>query len=155
MRAQFALFVTKSGLKDLVCNTLQARYQKIMNDVRKQVNNNFRCASCTTRTIVYGNLRCPTRKQQRKCPNGVCDLVRDKFIKSHKHRNPSWRNTHAEYWDTLYWEYAKCFMPPGGYSDKASYLDTDLNGILSILLTQEDFVHEVDESICSKVRNYF
>ncbi|XP_060594675.1 uncharacterized protein LOC132749026 isoform X1 [Ruditapes philippinarum] len=44
-------------------------------------------------------------------------------------------------------------MPLEGYSDKNAYSETDLNGIISILLNQNDFVNEVDDSICHKARH--
>jgi hypothetical protein len=87
-----------------------------------------------------------------RAQNGVCDKIRDRIITDHRHSNPSWKNTRAELWNTSYWEYAKCFMPLEGYSEQNTFSETDLNGIISILLNQNDFVNEVNDSICEKVK---
>jgi hypothetical protein len=88
----------------------------------------------------------------RPCPKGICDKVRDKIRKHHKYFFPSWNNTSVERWCDNPWELAKCYMPPDGYIGVDSASETDLNGILSVMLNHTEFTGKVEEEDCKEVR---
>ncbi|XP_045161370.2 uncharacterized protein LOC123526328 [Mercenaria mercenaria] len=166
IKANLAISVTKAGLEDSVCTKLQTIHRGILNDIRTddQKHNNIFCYGCSTQSIIrcsrihpcnrVGKI-CPFHKQTqyRKCRNEICDKIRDTIVQAHIHQTPSWKNTRAEAWCKSYWEYAKCFMPSDGYSDKNSFSETDFNGIINIAINHSAFCDEIDGSICKKARS--
>ncbi|XP_045188973.2 uncharacterized protein LOC123546611 [Mercenaria mercenaria] len=167
IKANLAISVTKAGLQDVVCNKLQRIHQDVLNDIRTedQIPSNISCSDCLTQNIIRCSRKYPCNQlakvcpfhqqiQFRGCPNGLCDKVRDKIIHAHEYNKPSWKNTRAEAWCNSYWEYAKCFMPPDGYSDKTSFFETDLNGIISIVTNESAFASQIDDKdVCKQARS--
>ncbi|XP_053406908.1 uncharacterized protein LOC128559421 [Mercenaria mercenaria] len=167
IKANLAISVTKNGLQDVVCNKLQAVHQDVLNSTRTddQIRNNIFCSDCTTQSIIHCSTKfpcnsranvCPFHEQAkyRECPNRICDRIRDKIEKIHVFNKPSWKNTRAEAWCNSYWEYAKCFMPPCGYSDKPSFSETDFNGIISIVTNESSFASQIDtKDVCEQARS--
>ncbi|XP_052284776.1 uncharacterized protein LOC127881122 [Dreissena polymorpha] len=80
----------------------------------------------------------------------ICDQVKQKIISFHRFYNPSWRNTKAERWATEPWEIGKCYLPPDGYKGVSVVQESDLNGILSLMLNCTHFETCLSASLSPK-----
>ncbi|XP_052810437.1 uncharacterized protein LOC128238499 [Mya arenaria] len=123
--------------------------------------------SCNPRNKVCNSGRCrfhmdPNTKlniHTRRCPNNICDTLRNAIQQTHRFGNPSWKNTDARKWCVNAWDIAKCFMPPDGYANVDNENDTDLNGIISVYINSDEFQQyftadlSFPKNICDKVRD--
>ncbi|KAH3801088.1 uncharacterized protein LOC127838996 isoform X2 [Dreissena polymorpha] len=151
LKAWLAINITKTGLRDFVDKEVKS----FQTSTIQSVAFNLRLPAITTCTccLTANLLKCPTNKlcnkrkhnavckmhdtvskQPRRCPNGICDAVREEIIKAHRYHSPSWNNTSAEQWASNHWELAKCYMPPDGYIAVSTFEETDFNGVISIIL---------------------
>ncbi|XP_045163497.2 uncharacterized protein LOC123527868 [Mercenaria mercenaria] len=163
IKASYAGNVAKEGLEDIVFNIILKFHQNILAGIltEQQVRNDTTCSECLTENI----LPCPTRnicvnqsgicsfhnnerKKYRICPNGICDKLREEIKKSHKYRNPSWKNTRAEEWCVNSWEIGKCYLPREGYLAVTKVTEMDLNGLLNVMINHQAFDVIVDQNIC-------
>ncbi|XP_045163498.2 uncharacterized protein LOC123527869 [Mercenaria mercenaria] len=163
IKASYAGNVAKEGLEDIVFNIIEKFHQNILAGIltEQQVRNGTTCSECSTGNI----LPCPTRdicanqsglcsfhnnehKKYRICPKGICDKLREEIKKSHKYRNPSWRNTRAEKWCVNPWEIGKCFLPREGYLAVTKVTEMDLNGLLNVMINHQAFDAIVDQNSC-------
>ena len=121
------------------------------------------CTNCTTENV----LPCRTRgvcsmskgrlcrfhssdeKKFKSC--SYCKGVKGFIVKRHKRGFPSWSNTRAERWSKYPWEIAKCYMPPNVYAHADTVNETDLNGILSVIINHKSFRGVFDLSKCEDV----
>lgn len=168
LKANLALNITKEGVEDCVINEVNAFHRDALDGIISpdQIAKNDFCTECSCENI----LPCPTRsicvvkagvcsfhhsahKAFRPCPKHVCDRLRDKIRKCHKFNFPSWKNTWTERWCSNPWEMAKCYLPPDGYLAVNTITETDLNGVLSLLLNHSTFKYRIDERLCEEVIN--
>jgi hypothetical protein len=156
LKANLAINITKSGIEECVDKEISNYHAAILDSVRtpEQILQGELCHDCTTENVLC----CPTRQickrnragtcsfhntptaLNRPCPKNICDKLREKIRRSHEFNSPSWKNTRAERWCTYHWEIAKCYMPPDGYFAVDSLTDTDLNGILSVIMNHSALV---------------
>ncbi|KAH3811686.1 uncharacterized protein LOC127833603 [Dreissena polymorpha] len=148
-KACLALNLTKEGL----ANFLKTELQKLQTAV------GISCGNCSTQKLVL----CPTnpycsKRKRNYCPYHksqipqsclTCDKVKQNIESHHRYNNPSWRNTDATKWASDYWEIGKCFLPPDGYSSVLSVQESDLNGVISILLNCTHFQNCLSPSCLS------
>jgi hypothetical protein len=82
---------------------------------------------------------------RRKCPNGICSKFYDGIIDEHVFHDPLWKNTDPSMWcsDPNGWSYAKCFQVAKGPGTSAK--DTDVAGLLSIIINNKTMQHFVTE----------
>ncbi|KAH3782736.1 hypothetical protein DPMN_160654 [Dreissena polymorpha] len=134
LNACIALDITKEGLSSFVDNEIKLF----------QVAVGIGCGNCFTENLVA----CPTdgmceyansctyhntpALQPLKCER--CELVKQNIVSNHRYRHPSWKNTKAQQWANNPWEIAKCYIPSDGYLHVSSVQETDLTGIISLLL---------------------
>ncbi|XP_053375423.1 uncharacterized protein LOC123533778 [Mercenaria mercenaria] len=159
IKTGMAIVYTKEGLQEIVTNEMSQFQQKVYNDIfrNKGMSHNTSCNSCNTESIMKctpKNKICVWKRRKcivshRPCPLGICEGVRDEIIKAHRFSGPSWRNTDARQWANSPWEFAKCFMPPEGYSSVSTAAETDFNGIISVFLNYEHFQIKVNENLCN------
>jgi hypothetical protein len=87
--------------------------------------------------------------------------VRDGIEEAHRYNNPSWKNTDARQWSDTPWQIAKCFMSSEGYGSSLSAAETDLNGIISVIINCKRFDSKVradlsnNKNIFYKVNSHF
>ncbi|XP_053379069.1 uncharacterized protein LOC123526599 isoform X2 [Mercenaria mercenaria] len=167
IKANLALSITKEGTEDCVLNEINTFHQDTLNDILspEQILNNDLCRLCKNENI----LPCPTRgicivktglcsfhytqqKWYRPCPKHICDRLREKIRQCHKYNFPSWKNTKAEDWCQNPWELAKCYLPPDGYLGVRSIAETDINGIISVVMNHSAYKNKVDMRHCQEVR---
>ncbi|XP_053379067.1 uncharacterized protein LOC128548413 [Mercenaria mercenaria] len=167
IKANLALNITKDGIEDVVLTEINTFHQDTLNDILspEQILNNDLCRQCKNENI----LPCPTRgicivktglcsfhytqqKWYRPCPKHICDRLREKIKQCHKYNFPSWKNTKAEDWCQNPWELAKCYLPPDGYLGVTSIAETDINGIVSVIMNHSAFKNKVIMRSCDQVR---
>ncbi|XP_052813862.1 uncharacterized protein CXorf38 homolog [Mya arenaria] len=167
LKASMGLIITKRGLAPFVERTLET-FKNC------QVSPGQNCYSCLTAEIVPCDPRnkvCNKRNCKfhqgviyRRCPNKVCNrfqkviIIEHRFADRYNTVGPSWRNTNARDWCSNAWEVAKAFMPPDGYDKITTSEDTDLNGVVSVLincLLFEQYISDLanDENVATKVRD--
>ena len=143
IKANLALKCCKPALQTLVEDGIQT----FLNDVLQTCTNKF-CNKCTvynitpcwTPQICYGPKRNCTFhdkkdpcREARPCPNGICDKLYQEIVHANQRSKTNWDNTNAREWCINHWTIAKCFMPTG-YSKIESAENTDLTGILSVMI---------------------
>ncbi|XP_052762416.1 uncharacterized protein LOC128205051 [Mya arenaria] len=158
LKVSVGLIFTKDGLKPYV--------EKTMESFKRRQGSN--CSACSTATIVPCNKRnkiCRSRPcklhngvKYCPCPINVCDGFRDSIIRQHRFGGPSWLNTNACDWCSNAWEVAKAFMPPDGYDTIKTSDETDLNGVISVLINCRLFENDIPDlanpiNVCTKVRD--
>ncbi|XP_053378523.1 uncharacterized protein LOC128548139 [Mercenaria mercenaria] len=167
IKANLALNITKEGIEDAVLTEINTFHQDTLNDILspEQILNNDLCRQCKIENL----LPCPTRgicivkkglcsfhytqqKLFRPCPKHICDRLRDNIRRCHNFNFPSWKNTKAEYWCQNPWELAKCYLPPDGYLGVSSIAETDINGIVSVIMNLSAFKNKVNMHNCGQVR---
>ncbi|KAH3795514.1 hypothetical protein DPMN_149069 [Dreissena polymorpha] len=150
LKAWLAMDIFKSGVEDFVEKEAKRLHTCIYQTVWSSLDAPVACIGCHTANL----LKCPTpgicnrrgvhsicrsmhntaSKQPRPCPLHVCNKVLEEIVKSHKYSRPSWKNTNANLWARNPWEIAKAYLPPDGYIGTSSSQDTDLNGILCLMM---------------------
>ena len=161
--ANLALDTTRQGIETFVEQTVALFQQQILNDIHlaKNLPPNTICHSCTTHNV----LQCPTAgvckgrpcryhdrsipsKKPKRCTIGICDEIKKKILNDHRFSGPGWLNTDATKWcDTNNpWEIAKCFMPKG-YNLKKCVADTDITGLLNVIINLKYFSNFITENL--------
>ncbi|XP_060581121.1 uncharacterized protein LOC132737791 [Ruditapes philippinarum] len=171
VKAALAVLFTKEEIEPVVCDEIVQFQQKCLRDI--SISNGLSagstCSSCNTENIVV----CPTNRicnvnrgkcgyhrnfstmfHQSCCPNKICHNMRSQIQKAHRFYGPSFKNTDATQWCSNPWEIAKCFMPPDGYKDVMSAVDTDFNGIISVIVNFKGFETKINDDL-SKKNNIF
>lgn len=148
VKAHLGLVHTREGLIDFVTTVVKKFHRESLSAVNDEI-----CSQCQTENIVeYYRGRSTRIGVVRPCPKGICDKLREIIKENHSFHTPSWKNTHAERWCDTPWEMAKCFMPPDGYLGITTIDDTDLNGILSVMINLTRFnLSEVSREKLEKV----
>ena len=167
IKTGLALMYTKEGLRTTISEVIEHFQQKAFSDILNSLNlpRNTSCKECSTEQIVCTTVFnvCKQRKcssVHKPCPeNGLCERFRDKIRQAHRYNDPSWKNTDAKHWYDDYWQIAKCFMPIEGYMNKRSFMETDFNGVISVIFNYKGFQNIIKEDLSqksnlfSKVRN--
>ncbi|XP_045212363.2 uncharacterized protein LOC123563570 [Mercenaria mercenaria] len=169
IKARIASNTVKECIEVIVDKEINIFLRDVLNAIatKQQIENDDLCYECTLENVLpcRTNNFCEVRqgrcfshnskeKNFQPCPKNICNRIQEKIRQSHRFNKPSWRNTDAQEWCKNPWEIAKCFMPPDGYFDKTSVGETDLNGILSVMLNHSGFKNIIDKDICIKVREY-
>ncbi|XP_053396717.1 uncharacterized protein LOC123543647 [Mercenaria mercenaria] len=167
LKANLAINITKKGVEECVENEMIKFHSDAMNNIRSPAQSlkGELCSDCLTENVLPCSTKsvCDKRKgncsfhhspelSPKRCPKQICDRLREKIRRSHEHNAPSWRNTQANRWCDNPWEIAKCYMPPDGYTAADTPADTDLNGILSIIMNHSALVSIFDQLDTLKAR---
>ncbi|XP_045213053.2 uncharacterized protein LOC123563941 [Mercenaria mercenaria] len=167
LKSMLAVNITRDGIEDQVKNVIGKFHEDVLNEIfeQEQIENSDFCSSCSIENILPCQTKfmcsvksgackfhCAADKKYKPCPKNVCHKFRDKIRQFHRHKFPSWSNTCPHRWCTDSWEIAKCCMPPSAYSKVMSSNETDLNGLLSVLMNHSRFENEVDEAACIEAR---
>ncbi|KAH3875656.1 uncharacterized protein LOC127869452 [Dreissena polymorpha] len=139
IKASLALTITKNGLT----NFIEAEMRKVQATVGRS------CGKCAMENLIPCSTKnqCKKRKihistfhqfhQNKQCC--ICEKVMHTIEANHRFKGPSWENTKAELWATDWWEIAKCFLPPNGYSDVSSVHESDFNGLINVMINCSHF----------------
>ena len=152
IKAGLGLLYVKEGIQDFIVDEINNFHSNVLGTLPG-------AGRCTFHTI-QNVLRCPTRGicSGRPCrfhdnndpvktytPCLICDAIRNEIEIAHRYGQPSYKNTRSKLWCTGSWELAKCFMPAQGYSNKNTADDTDLSGLISVILNNKDFQNKITE----------
>jgi hypothetical protein len=162
IKTGLALKYTKEGLHDIILDEIETFRQRTFSDSLETLKlpPNSCCKACSTDQIVCQPVFnfCKKKKcsaHHRSCPeSGLCERVRDKIRLAHRYNDPSWRNTDATKWYDDSWQIVKCFMPIEGYTKQTSFMETDFNGVISVILNYKGFQNIVNENL-SRGSNLF
>jgi hypothetical protein len=55
-------------------------------------------------------------------------------VYAHAENNPIWQNTDPSKWFSDHWELAKCYLGTTGYQNRCSAFETDVTGLLTIVI---------------------
>jgi hypothetical protein len=159
VKGALALLFTKDALTDFVSAEVDRHHQRLLQLV--PAANLLNTCNCTinslppcTRSRNHSHI-VPGPKQL--CSRGVCNILMDAICKDHRFRGPSWKNTTPQKWCTDAFEVAKCFFPPDGYFHTTSLLETDFNGIVSVIINNLSFTTQIQDNlatepnVCTKV----
>ncbi|XP_060554206.1 uncharacterized protein LOC132715231 [Ruditapes philippinarum] len=114
------------------------------------------CTECTSENLMPDHPRhqciqkfrskcfCNNPVGRRKCPNNFCSRLYDLIVIAHDERNPLWINTDPGKWYMDHWEIAKCYLSTTGYSEQGTAGDTDVAGLLSIIVNNIEIRNYVD-----------
>ncbi|XP_052766182.1 uncharacterized protein LOC128207351 [Mya arenaria] len=173
LKASVAVDITRTGIIPFVTTIVTILYKDICANVER-INGlppGVTCNACTTPNVlkcgtkgVCGRLRfLPCKFHQtamfRKCPANICNEFMLGIEGHHRFNGPSWKNTNASDWCSNPWEVAKCFLPPDGYLNVKTADDTDINGIINLIINCKFFdSYFTDDlsllyNICTKVRD--
>ncbi|XP_053384352.1 uncharacterized protein LOC123536708 [Mercenaria mercenaria] len=156
LKVALSVSIARKGVMEFVMNSIVKFHNDVLKDIltTEQIQSKMYCTTCTTDNIVpvqnWSHFR---RKNLPSCPNHICDKLREKIFLYHAHDTPSWKNTCATRWCDSAWEVAKCFLPPDGYMTTDAIENTDLNGILSIILNFMPLKTTFDENSCEQARD--
>lgn len=160
LKGALAVLFAREGLTEFVQNEITDFQRDLLNSVFTQngIPSGTICNSCTTENL----LKCPTpefcgRKRpcklhdpsvqnktpNQKCPNNICNNVKDNILNHHRFCEPTWQITDATRWCTDPFEIAKCYLPPKGYSNKKSLVEIDFNGTLAIIINNKIFQNKL------------
>ncbi|XP_052759930.1 uncharacterized protein LOC128246891 [Mya arenaria] len=173
-KASVALRIAQRGLQVFIDNGLRDVQKKIFSIAKSMgcLSPDTNCTNCTTENLIL----CPTRgictslkrckfhntprKCLRNCPQQLCHLVRDGIIRYHRFSGPSWKNTKAEGWHADHWEIGKCYLPPDGYKDVSSSIESDFNALINVLINCTEFETKLSidftssSNLLTKIREY-
>ncbi|WAR20371.1 hypothetical protein MAR_002209 [Mya arenaria] len=173
LKASVAVDITRTGIIPFVTTIVTLLHKDICANVER-INGlppGVTCNACTTPNVlkcrtkgVCGRLRfLPCKFHQtakfRKCPANICNEFMLGIEGNHRFNGPSWKNTNASDWYSNPWEVAKCFLPPDGYLNFKTADDTDINGIINLIINCKFFdSYFTDDlsllhNICTKVRD--
>ncbi|XP_045195951.2 uncharacterized protein LOC123551241 [Mercenaria mercenaria] len=168
LKASLVISFVKEGISNCVSRKIDQCHEKILKEtyLLGQYDRGQICTECSTENVlpcttkrmcIFNKVRqCQfhnsIEKKHKTCPKGICNKIKDQIKKLHKCKIPSWSNTRAERWCQHPWEIAKCFMPPNAYLHANSVSETDLNGILSVVINHKEFRDISTECDCEKVR---
>ncbi|XP_060596595.1 uncharacterized protein LOC132750602 [Ruditapes philippinarum] len=149
LKSNLALMYTRNGLKRFVSDEINSFQRDTYISILKQLDLELdtMCSDCSTNAIVSDKEceKCKRKScQHTYCPKkGLCNSFLFEIRKAHKHKAPSWNNTDARQWCSDPWQLAKCYMPEHGYSTKRTIEETDLNGVLSVILNNKIFARKL------------
>ena len=161
VKGGLALKFSRDGIENFVETNIDKFHQNILtslpagpfcyncsteNIVQCKYNNNF-CKFSKNNCTVH-NPKDPTKKS-RPCPNSVCNVIRDKILNEHRFHGPSWKNTESSRWCRDPWQLATCYMS-AGYQASTSAGQTDLPGLLSVVINNKIFDTEVTDNLSNK-----
>lgn len=155
VKGALALLITKEGIEPFVFEVIQEFQWKCLDDIcySNGLMTGTTCSNCSTENIVQcvedkrcnaGRSTCAyhnknaSRFNPSGCLNKICDRFKSCIQNAHRFCRPSFKNTDATQWCNNPWEIAKCFMHHG-YEDKITVTDTDLNGIINVVLNYKGF----------------
>ncbi|XP_052237781.1 uncharacterized protein LOC127849098 [Dreissena polymorpha] len=138
-KACIALNLTKDGLTDLVVTELLNVQTKVGRSCGQCFIQNL--IPCPTQDVCKKRKRnnCSFHNSQQPKSCQTCDKVKQNITLLHRFKGPSWANTKAELWATDPWEIGKCYLPRDGYSSVSSVQESDVNGVVSIVLNCTHF----------------
>lgn len=115
------------------------------------------CTTCDTQSVIDCPQKGLCQIRQGKCnfhlsppmpcPRGICGTFVKEIQDKHRFGQPSWRNTDARKWCSNAWHVAKCYMPKEGYVDTDCAVNTDFNGIISVILNCKIFDNFVSSDL--------
>ncbi|XP_052768188.1 uncharacterized protein LOC128208679 [Mya arenaria] len=173
LKASVAVDIARKGLIPFVTTVVTYLHQAIRANV-EQTNGlppGTTCNSCTTPNVLpcrtrgvcggFRSLPCKFHQHAhfRYCPAKICNDFMQGIEGHHRFNGPSWKNTNANDWCSNPWEVAKCFLPPDGYLNVQTADDTDINGVISLIINcrffDNYFTDDLSQlhNICTKVRD--
>ncbi|XP_045195955.2 uncharacterized protein LOC123551244 [Mercenaria mercenaria] len=167
LKAYLVISFVKDDIKTCVSEKISLWFEKLLKEIsiskgkEKEI-----CTECKTQNVLHCStkhvcvmdktMQCQfhnsAEKKYKPCPKGICKRIKDNIKAFHASKIPSWTNTRAERWCQNPWEIAKCFMPPNAYLNADSVDETDLNGILSVVINHKEFRDIFEEQECEMVR---
>ncbi|XP_053384542.1 uncharacterized protein CXorf38 homolog [Mercenaria mercenaria] len=155
IKSGLALMHTRNGIQPFVIDEITAFQQTMYSGILTLlgIDTDSKCSACTTNAIICDKVFEKCRRRSctsfhRECPErGLCTKVKEKIIKAHRYHGTSWMNTDAKLWCSDPWQIAKCYMPREGYSTQMSADETDFNGIVNIILNNENFAQKLSAKL--------
>lgn len=156
VRAVLGLCFLQEGLRDFVDRIVKLQHLKTLQDVRKTLNNpTAQCTQCRLDNIYPAHAGSPCilkngrhcncrRRGNKHCP--FCSQFYDEVIRLHRYSDPCWE-TDASKWCTDHWQFAKCFLTTTSKLGDKNAVDTDVAGLLSIIINAKFFQKEISSAI--------
>ncbi|XP_060588894.1 uncharacterized protein CXorf38 homolog [Ruditapes philippinarum] len=164
-----AIDIFRAYVETFVYKEIEKFHSSILETIANEnkTKSNIYCSECRTANVLdcktnnfctFKHGKCsnhfPPEHTSRSCPKNICNRIKYFILKCHDFNSPTWQNTSAEKWCYSAWELAKCYMPKGGYFEKQSPAETDLNGIISVMLNNSNISGTIDKSNCEEIRGY-
>ncbi|XP_053395355.1 uncharacterized protein LOC123523947 [Mercenaria mercenaria] len=164
VRAALGLKYLKQGLEGFVTICIQDQHTTFISG-KELGSSGVQCTQCTRDNLLPDHPRnnciqrfrnrcfCNNPTGRRKCPNNVCSRFYDLIVLDHDERSPFWPNTDPSKWYCDIWELAKCFLGTHCQDDVKSAAETDLTGLLTIIINNVPIRGKIDciDNFC-KVR---
>lgn len=150
LKIVLGIHFTKLTILSLVTSVIKVFHSDALTEVfgSDDVGEEQICAQCLRDNIVN-----PNSKTFKKCSKNVCHQLAQQIRNNHEYSIPSWKNSRPARWCQCPWELAKCFMPRDGYLSANTAEETDLNGILSVMINHKAFRKTFPLDVCRKVNN--
>ncbi|XP_060575833.1 uncharacterized protein LOC132733247, partial [Ruditapes philippinarum] len=157
VKADLGLRYLQEGLAPFCDDIGRQQHKDIINQIQqtKTPQPNVPCVACQITTLQPDHVRvsrgiCPFKQDKcnccfpnnkKPCPNNVCGAIYDNIIQNHASMPPApfWRNSDAQQWSTDPWSVCKCFINAPGYKAITSAADTDITGLLHLIINDKYF----------------
>ncbi|XP_053384155.1 uncharacterized protein LOC123536123 [Mercenaria mercenaria] len=172
LKGALAVLFAKQGLEDFASDELTQYQKELLESIlrNKCIPAGTTCNTCTTENV----LPCPTtgfctkgkckvhdpnkpdKSPDQPCPKNICQNIRDAICREHRHGKPFWKNSNATKWCFESYEIAKCYMSQTDDAANSSLKDTDINGILAVIMNNNRFQKKMatelnlPENTCTK-----
>ncbi|XP_060573591.1 uncharacterized protein LOC132731427 [Ruditapes philippinarum] len=178
VKAGLGLRYLQEGLAPFCDDIGKQQHNDIINKIQqtKTPQPNVPCGACQITTLqpdhvpvskgicplLQKNCNCCFPKKTKRCPNNICGAIYDSIIQYHASTPPApfWRNSDSQQWSTDPWSVCKCFINVPGCKDKTSAVDTELIGLLNVIINNKYFHNHFGcnvtgpNNLFSKVRQY-
>ncbi|XP_060601543.1 uncharacterized protein LOC132754833 [Ruditapes philippinarum] len=166
LKLGLALKITKEGLQGIVkketndfhCIILQELIGKqLCSECR--IENLLECPSTGLCSLKHCSFHSLSLRQLRRCPNGSCNIIRDKIRENFRYNKssipePSWSNTNAQLWTTNAFQVMKCYLPRSKYQGIGKIEDVDLNGLINVIINNKRFDKILSDDLIEKDNSY-
>ena len=147
--AAYCLKVVKIGLHDFINSEVNACYNDVMQHILTAYNwppgthvdcstynidpnivssKSYSCSNC----LKTSPIDCTPG-----CANATLLAMKLFVLNAHRFKKITWSNTNLKQWANNEWEIAKCFIPTPGYEHTTCAEDTDLPGLLGIIINMK------------------
>ena len=165
VKAGLGLGYLREGLAPFCQKIADQQHRDIIDSIQRQkcFPLPVTCGACNIRTLKpdhvrRGNKVCPFGQTncncwfpngKTPCPNNICGAIYDSIIQSHASNPPApnWKNTDSHMWTVDPWSVAKCFINAPGYSNKTSAAETDVTGLLHLIVNNIYFQSHISCSL--------
>ncbi|XP_053390924.1 uncharacterized protein LOC128553773 [Mercenaria mercenaria] len=150
VRGALGLFYLHKGLYRFTDRVVKAEHARIIQHLTP-------CTGCAIENILPVHAasgkgciqknkgKCNCRKRtNRNCP--TCSQIYDDIVHQHRFKEPHWV-TDCSTWYSDHWQFAKCFLTTTIKGSNNTAADTDVSGLLSIIINGEFFQSELHCSI--------